>query len=194
MEKDMKDNQDTQNNFLTWIDIETTGLDPNRDGIMEIGVVITSDDARLHVRNESSWVVRPSRDVPIGNIHPEVARMHSESGLWAESLSSRLSLTFIEPEIAQFIIDHTEDAPSPACGSTVWFDRSFLRVQAPSIDKAFSHRNLDVSSIKELVRRIAPDVYERLPQGEKKHRVLDDIYFSIAELRYYIEALKIRPL
>lgn len=172
---------------LPWIDIETTGLDAEEDAILEIGVVITNE--KLEKIAFKDWVIKPSRPQAITEISPYVMEMHQKSGLWLESLSSERELEGIELEVAGFILKHCERAP--ACGSSVHFDRRFLKAQAPEIDQAFHYRNIDVSTLKNLCAIYCPEANETAPEPRGHHRAMDDLYDSIELLRHYLKALGI---
>lgn len=175
-------------NRLAWLDIETTGLNPNTDAILEIGIVVTNN--KLEILAERSWVVFPSRDAIIHEISPKVIEMHNMNGLWLESLNSNLLLHDATEEAIKFLDAHNV-RNSPACGSSVHLDRAFLKAQAPELIHTFMYRNLDVSTLKILFTMFRPDLADQFRESfpDRAHRALDDAKMSITELRFYANAL-----
>jgi oligoribonuclease len=169
--------------MLVWMDLETTGLDPVTDQILEIGVVITNDHLQEGARG--SWLIRPRR-YPVMDDY--VFTMHTNSGLLAE-VDRGKNLGWTEWNIEQWIDLRRPDAmpkdePWMLAGSSVWFDRSFMKLHMPELEKRFGYRMIDVSTIKELIKRWRPQfAYD--PPGEKPHRALGDLDHSIAELSWY---------
>lgn len=181
--------------MLVWLDIETTGLDFKTSEILEIGIKLTDDD--LNVTAENSWLTCPKYGA-ILNMPPEVRKMHTINGLLQEV--QKLSLVdndyhYVERRIISWLADQLSQSPTfvgfgqPVglilAGSSVHFDRYFLRKFMPNLESRFSHRHVDVSSLKELVQRWCPAEAKYLTSKEKKHRVLSDLDDSIAELKYY---------
>ena len=189
-----------QHKNLAWIDLETTGLSPAADAILEIGVVITDMD--LNVVNQRSWVCNPAgvdgrrgSVLAFTEITPHVWEMHTKNGLWRLSQESLIDLTIAQAKARRFIGEN-DAAGSPACGGSVHFDRAFLKCQAPLLDSVFHYRNLDVSSIRNVFKFFVPNVYEKslyvARTGENKepeHRALDDLAFSIRELKFFLNYL-----
>lgn len=171
--------------MLTWIDLETTGLDERVDEILEIAVAVTDDELNeIAARN---WVVRPSSRAILLSMSEYVRSMHVASGLLDEIASGvRYSITSVAHRAEAFIRTYAPE-PTPMCGNSVGFDRRFLAYHAPELEKAFTYRTIDVSSIKELARRWRPEI-EYVPDGGKPHRALPDIRHSIAELAHYRKA------
>lgn len=174
---------------LAWIDLETTGLRPGKDAILEIGVIIT--DGTLRELASECWVIQPSLPVPIHEIDPKAMEMHHSNGLWVESLSSKISLgNTVLFKVIDFLNKHSYGTEKMiCCGSTVGFDRAFLKAQAPKLDDAFHYRSIDVSSVKLLVQMFMPLEAGQRPREEKKHRTLSDLRDSIAELKFYVACL-----
>ena len=169
---------------LVWVDIETTGTRILQDAILEVGICITTQ--KLELVCEKSWVCSPSRPIDLSDIHHKVIEMHSRTGLLIESNRTNVKLADIEGEAIQMIYDN-DGEKSPACGSSVHFDRGFLSTQAPHLNAAFHYRNIDVSTVRNLCQRYQPEVYKQKPDyGYIAHRVLDDLHASIAELRHYM--------
>lgn len=174
--------------MMNWIDIETTGLDPETGYLLEVGCIIT-DDALNEVARISFLI---DNGVPVDDLIDMsgsfVREMHTENGLWhALRAGSGLSIDDVEWKMRQIVVKHGDDK-HPLCGSSVHFDRSWLKKHMAGLEAALHYRNIDVSTIKELYRRFCPD--EPAFEGSgKKHRVLDDLDNSIAELRFYLAAM-----
>lgn len=167
---------------LIWIDLEMTGLDPDRDEILEIATIVT--DSSLTVIDEGmSIAVNQSEDV-LARMDDWNLTQHTSSGLLDRVRSSESSLEEAEAVTFDLVSRHTQKGESPLCGNSVWQDRRFLKRYMPTLEGFLHYRNIDVSSVKELVRRWAPRVYKELQKSEQ-HRALDDIRESIAELRLY---------
>ncbi|GAP67286.1 oligoribonuclease [Mizugakiibacter sediminis] len=167
---------------LIWIDLEMTGLDPDRDSILEIATVVTDRD--LHVLAEG----------PVFAVRHELARLeamddwnrnqHGKSGLWRRVLESSVDHAEAEARTLEFLELWVAPGKSPMCGNSICQDRRFLYRQMPRLERFFHYRNLDVSTLKELARRWAPDLLKGFVK-ESTHTALADIHDSIAELRYY---------
>lgn len=169
---------------LAWIDLETTGLRPSEDAILEIALVITNQDlSELHAQD---WVIKPSKNVPITEISETVAEMHQQSGLWIESLTSSIDIADAHDDILHLLDAYPKMI---ACGFGVHFDRGFLREQAPEINDALHYRNLDVRAFTAAMRMYKPAEFERTPKANRRHRALDDCRDAIAEFKYYREVL-----
>ena len=169
--------------MLVWIDLETTGLDPGRCRIIEVACVITEND--LTSVAGDSWLVRPPRSIT--RCWDQAALdMHRASGLLDEALKHGREIEEVEDAVLDFV--NGAAGLSPLCGSSVHFDRAFLVNHMPTLLGMFTYRNIDVSSLKELVSRWAPDYAYPSPEP-KAHRALPDIINSINELRHYKELL-----
>ena len=183
--------------MLVWVDVETTGLDPDDDSLLEVAVVIT-DDALSPVRNWSSWITDQARYRSVYSLNPYVREMHAKNGLWEESIRRGTALSIVREDVMDFVRRH---APEPKtailAGSSVWFDRGFLKKCIPELVDHLNYRILDVSSINEVARRFWPDVYAARPQKkeeDKPHRALDDIFESIKVLEHYTRFLGITSM
>jgi oligoribonuclease len=170
------------------MDLEMTGLDPERDAIVEIATIVTDDD--LAVVAEGPDLVVHHHDGVIGRMGETVRAMHTASGLIDQIRASTIDLDEAGRQTLAFIKEHVpEPRTVPLCGNSIGTDRRFLARHLPDIENHLHYRSVDVSSIKELARRWYPEALERAPEKGGSHRALDDIRESIAELRYYREAV-----
>jgi len=167
---------------LVWIDLEMTGLDPDRDHIIEIATIVT--DARLDAVAVGPCLVLHQPQAVMDAMDEWNTRHHGASGLTERVLASRISEDDAQARTLEFLHQHVAPGASPLCGNSICQDRRFLARWMPGLEAFFHYRNLDVSTLKELCRRWAPGI----AQGVVKrggHRALDDIRESIEELRYY---------
>lgn len=172
---------------LVWIDCEMTGLDPTRDQIVEIACIVT--DADLTELDAGISIVVKADDAPLAAMDDVVVRMHTESGLLDE-ISTGTTLADAQDRVLEYVRSHIpEPGRAPLAGSSVYVDRGFLARYLPELDAYLHYRLVDVSSLKELARRWYPRVYYASPPKTGNHRALADIRESIAELRYYRDAL-----
>jgi len=167
---------------LVWIDLETTGLSVARRVILEIASIVTDKD--LNIIGEGPNLVIYHSDEVLEHIDPWGAQQHGFSGLLDASGASDISLQEAEQQTLTFIRKHTHRKISPLCGNSILLDRRFLMRYMPELSAHLSHRNLDVSTINELVARWYPGALERLDKGVR-HRAMGDIRSSIEELRFY---------
>jgi oligoribonuclease len=176
----------TIHGVLVWMDLEMTGLDPARDVIVEIATIVTDDDLAIVAEGPDLVVAQPPEAMAVmGDI---VRAMHTKSGLLAMIERSTITLAEAGARTLAFIKEHVpEPATVPLAGNSIGTDRRFLGVHLPDIEAWLHYRSVDVSTVKELVRRWYPEVAEAMPDKEGTHRALDDIRESIAELRFYRE-------
>jgi oligoribonuclease len=161
-----------------------TGLDPTKDVIVEIATVITDD--QLEIVAEGPDVVIHQDDEVLASMDPFVTEMHTRSGLLEAIRTSELSLPDAGAATLAFIQAHAPEPRSvPLCGNSIGTDRRFLAAYLPEIEEHLHYRSIDVSGVKELVRRWYPKIAQTRPQKVGLHRALDDIRESIEELRYY---------
>ncbi|MFD8756421.1 oligoribonuclease [Kitasatospora sp. NPDC059577] len=175
------------NDRLVWIDCEMTGLDLDRDALVEVAVLVT--DSELNILGEGvDVIIRPPAEAL--EHMPEVVRaMHTASGL-LEELEQGVTLAEAEERVLAYVREHVPEAgKTPLCGNSVATDRGFLARDMPALEKHLHYRIVDVSSIKELARRWYPKAYYNSPPKGGNHRALADIRESIDELRYYREAV-----
>ena len=173
---------------LVWMDLEMTGLDPATDVIVEIATLVT-DDALDIVAEGPDLVVHqpPTALAAMGDV---VREMHTRSGLLPAIEASTISLAEAGDATLAFIREHVPAARTvPLCGNSIGTDRRFLAAYLPDIENYLHYRSVDVSTIKELARRWAPDVVDGAPRKEITHRALDDIRESVTELRWYRDNL-----
>lgn len=166
---------------LVWLDLEMTGLDPERHVILEIASVVTDGHLRT-LEAGPHRVIHQTEDV-LSRIDIWSAEQHGVSGLLEKVRRSEWTCEAAEAETLAFLTGHCAAGVAPLCGNSVWQDRRFLIRHMPRLAEFFHYRNIDVSSIKELVRRWYPE----LPpfRKEKRHLALSDIEESIRELAYY---------
>jgi oligoribonuclease len=165
-----------------WVDLEMTGLDPERDHVVEIATLVS--DAELELVAEGPSLVIHQPDEVLALMSPEVQAMHARSGLTERIRASRVSLAEAEAATTAFLRAHFPTERAPLCGNSVWKDRQFLERHMPQVAACLHYRTVDVSSLKELVRRWYPERYHA-PKKRETHRALDDIHESLAELRHY---------
>jgi oligoribonuclease len=168
------------------MDLEMTGLDPASDVIVEIATIVTDDD--LAIVAEGPDLVVHQAPGALAAMVDVVREMHTGSGLLAEIERSTITLAEAGARTLEFIKQHVrEPATVPLAGNSIGTDRRFLATYLPDIESYLHYRSVDVSTIKELVARWYPDVAAERPEKEGRHRALDDIRESIAELRFYRE-------
>lgn len=175
----------TQNaNHLVWLDMEMTGLDPERDRIIELAMVVT--DAQLTTVAESpAWAIHQD-DACLDAMDDWNRKTHARSGLVDRVRASALDEAAVEAAALAFVQEWVPRATSPLCGNSVAQDRRFMFRYMPRFEAWFHYRNLDVSTLKELCRRWRPDVARGFVK-KADHSALADIRESIAELSYYRE-------
>jgi oligoribonuclease len=175
------------NDRLVWIDCEMTGLDIERDALIEIACLVTDGDLKL-LDEGIDLIIKPPAEAL--EEMPEVVReMHTKSGLLAE-LSSGISVSEAGELVLGYVRGHVGEARKvPLCGNSIATDRWFIARDMPELDAYLHYRMVDVSSIKELVRRWFPRAYFASPAKHGGHRALADILESVQELRYYREAV-----
>jgi oligoribonuclease len=175
---------------LIWIDLEMTGLVPDTDRIIEIATVVT--DADLRVVAEGPVVAIHQADTVLAAMDEWNTRTHGASGLIERVRKSLAGEAAAERATLEFLAAHVESGKSPMCGNSICQDRRFLVRGMPALERYFHYRNLDVSTIKELARRWAPDIAAAVAK-ESLHTALADIYESIEELRHYRTQLFAAP-
>jgi oligoribonuclease len=173
----------TISDYLVWIDCEMTGLNVEKDCLVEIAVVVT--DSELNVLDPGLDIVIKPNPASLANMNEFVTEMHTNSGLINEFETGH-SLEQAEREVLAYIQRWvTNPRQAPLAGNSIGTDRMFINRYMPTLDEFLHYRNIDVSSIKELTRRWYPKVYFQLPKKQGDHRALADILESINELKYY---------
>ncbi|GMU79809.1 MAG: oligoribonuclease [Acidimicrobiia bacterium] len=174
-------------NRLVWIDLEMTGLDVRRHVIVEIAVLVT--DAGLEPLDEGLDLVVHQPEEALAAMDEVVRAMHARSGLLTEIAAATLTLADAGARALAYVRQHVP-APrtAPVCGNSIGVDRRFLDAYLPELDGYLHYRSVDVSTLKELCRRWAPDAYRKRPAKQESHRALTDVRESIAELAYYRDA------
>ncbi len=167
---------------LVWIDLEMTGLDPERERIIEIATIVT--DSNLEIIAEGPVIAVHQPDTLLDAMDEWCTKTHGENGLTQRVKASTVSEAAAEQQTLTFLRQHLDSGQSPLCGNSIGQDRRFLVKYMPELEGFFHYRNLDVSTIKELARRWRPDVLAGV-QKKGSHLALDDIRDSIAELRHY---------
>jgi len=162
---------------MVWVDLETTGLNPAEDVILEVAVVVT--DGALNELAAQSLVVRSLSGR--GGADPIVQQMHDANGLWAECAGSLISWLEAADTTREFIERHAPKYHGPICGSSPHFDKAFLDVEMPSVAALFNHRVFDVSTLKQAFAQFGGSVAQ--PGG---HRALPDIRGSISAARFIL--------
>lgn len=171
-------------NGLVWIDLEMTGLSPDTDRIIEIATIVTDDD--LNVLAEGPVLAVHQSESVLAAMDDWNQRTHKATGLVERVRASSLSESDAERRTLDFIQRHVAKNRSPMCGNSICQDRRFLARYMPTLEGWFHYRNLDVSTLKELVTRWKPSLASGL-QKKNTHKALDDIRESIDELKYYRE-------
>ena len=170
------------------MDLEMTGLDPDRHTIVEIATLITDDDLEVVAEGPDLVVHQPPE--ALAEMDDVVRDMHTRSGLLPAIEASEVSLADAGAQTLAFLRTHVPEARTvPLCGNSIGTDRRFLARYLPEIEDHLHYRSVDVSTIKELARRWYPAQLSALPRKATAHRALDDIRESIEELRYYRQHL-----
>lgn len=169
---------------LIWIGLEMTGLDPDNDVIIEIATIVT--DGELNVLAEGPSLAVKQPDALLDGMDEWNTRQHGQSGLTQRVRDSQISAAEAERLTIDFLAEWVPAGKSPMCGNSICQDRRFLYRGMPALEKYFHYRNLDVSTLKELASRWAPEVKNGFKK-QSSHLAMDDIRDSIAELQHYRE-------
>jgi len=167
---------------LIWIDLEMTGLDCVNDSVLEVATVVTDKELRVIAEGPEFAIAHPLAQLEA--MDDWNRNQHKKSGLWQRVLDSRVGMAEAEQASLAFLAQHVPPGKSPMCGNSICQDRRFLARLMPALEKFFHYRNLDVSTVKELARRWAPDVCKGFTK-DSAHTALSDTRDSIAELRFY---------
>jgi oligoribonuclease len=166
---------------LGWIDLEMTGLDPEKCVILEIATLVT--DKNLNILAEGPVLAVHQPDSALDAMDDWCKKNHGASGLVKRVRSSKVDAREAESQTLAFLSGNLKPGVSPLCGNSVHMDRLFIGKYMPLLAGFFHYRNVDVSTVKELLKRwVGP---EAIPRKKEKHQALDDIRESVEELRYY---------
>ncbi|HUH87922.1 MAG TPA: oligoribonuclease [Pusillimonas sp.] len=169
---------------LVWLDLEMTGLDPEKERIIEAAVIVTEPDLTF-VAEGPVLVIHQSNEL-LDAMDKWNTSTHGKTGLTEKVKASTLTEEQAETQLLEFLQQYVPTGKSPLCGNTVGQDRRFLVKYMPRLEAFFHYRNLDVSTLKELALRWKPEVYKGFVK-QSRHEALADIYESIEELKYYRE-------
>jgi len=170
-------------NNLIWIDLEMTGLEPDKDSIIEIATVVT--DVNLNIIAEGPSLAIHHDDSILSSMDEWNTQHHGASGLISRVRRSIISMKKAEELTIAFLKKYVPSETSPMCGNTICQDRRFLYHYMPDLERYFHYRHIDVSTLKELAERWYPAAKVEHFNKESKHLALSDIYDSIAELKHY---------
>lgn len=173
----------TRSDLIVWMDLEMSGLDVERERILEVAVLLT--DWELEVVAEGPELVVHQDDALLAGMDAWNTEHHGASGLTERIRSSTIDERQAEERVLAFLREHVAPRTAPLAGNSVWQDRRFLARYWPRVDAWLHYRIVDVSTVKELVRHWHPEVAAGAPAKKDAHRALDDIRESIAELAYY---------
>jgi len=177
---------------LAWMDLEMTGLDPGRHVIVEIATLLTDDDLEL-IAEGPDLVVHATPE-QLAEMDDVVVSMHTRSGLLPEIQASTITLEEAGAATLDFLKEHIPEPRSvPLCGNSIGTDRRFLAAYLPEIENYLHYRSVDVSTLKELIKRWNPALLDTAPRKAEGHRALDDIRESLKELRFYRDAFCVLP-
>jgi oligoribonuclease len=173
---------------LVWLDLEMTGLEVERDTIVEIACIVT--DSQLNLLDDGIDIVVHQDADALARMDDFVRRMHTKSGLLPLIAASDVSVAEAEGRTLEYVRKHVSTPrTAPLCGNSIGTDRRFLDRYMNELENFLHYRSIDVSSLKELCRRWYPEVYAKRPGKAEQHRALDDIRESIEELRFYRDEL-----
>lgn len=178
----MNDTTAPRSDLLVWIDLEMTGLDPNKERIIEVATLIT--DADLNVVAEGPVIAVKQSDSLLASMDDWNQKTHGESGLVARVKASNVDTSSAEEQTLAFLRQYVTPGSSPMCGNSIHQDRRFLEREMPALWSFFHYRNLDVSSVKELAKRWNPGALAGFSK-RNVHLAMDDIKESVAELAHY---------
>lgn len=167
---------------LVWIDMEMTGLDPEQDRVLEIATIVT--DPELNILAEGPVIAVHQSDQVFAQMDEWNTRTHGESGLVERCRASSINEEMATQQTLEFLANYVPKGASPLCGNSIGQDRRFMVKHMPKLEDYFHYRIIDVSSVKELVRRWQPDLIEGFTK-QGAHTALEDIRESIQELLYY---------
>jgi oligoribonuclease len=181
----------TDKTDFLWVDIETFGISTDTGPIIELGMALTDQDLNVKAMYQNTcWSA--DHDAAFRKLTSDlwVMKQHTKSGLFKDAKKTGLpTLGMLEDDALDWLKWHNATG-LPMCGSSIHFDRGFVRVFLPRFETAFHYRNVDISTVKELCKRLNPPVYEKMEQYTDKkeaHRVIPDLEDTLAEARYYFD-------
>ncbi|MEM7167741.1 MAG: oligoribonuclease [Planctomycetota bacterium] len=177
--------------LLVWMDLEMSGLDPARERILEIATLIT--DADLEIVAEGPELIVHQDDALLAAMDEWNRQHHGDSGLTERVRASQTSEQDAQQQTLDFVRAHVGEREAPLAGNSIHQDRRFLSAYMPQLEAYLHYRNVDVSTVKELVRRWYPQTFASVPPKSRSHRALDDIRESIEELRHYRRTVFVAP-
>jgi oligoribonuclease len=169
-------------NYLVWLDMEMTGLEPERERIIELAMIVTDNDL-VTIAESPVWVVHQS-DALLDAMDDWNKKTHGNSGLIARVKASTMDDAAVEAAALAFMKEYVPERSSPMCGNSIGQDRRFMVRYMPQLEAWFHYRNLDVSTLKELCKRWKPEVAKGVVK-KGAHTAMADIIESIEELKYY---------
>lgn len=175
--------EQTMEENILWLDLEMTGLDPTRDSIIEIAALVTNGELEIVADGPDLVIHQP--DELLASMDDWNRKHHGESGLTELVRQATLTMEEADARMLDFASAHTQPGLAPLAGNSVHQDRLFLAKYLPRFHGWLHYRNIDVSTIKELVLRWYPEIYRRRPKKRGEHRAHGDIVDSIEELKYY---------
>ncbi len=176
---------------LVWMDMEMSGLDPEKERILEIATLVT--DGELNIVAEGPELVVHQPEEVLAAMDAWNTKHHGDSGLTERVRESTITVAEAEAQTLAFLKEHCMPRQAPFCGNSIHQDRRFLHRYMPQIDTFLHYRHIDVSTVKELGRRWFPAAYGKRPSKVSQHRALDDVRESVEELRYYRAAFFREP-
>lgn len=185
--KNMSTSQSSNQSDIVWMDLEMTGLDADKDKILEVACIITDKELQIKSK-ELCFAINHSADV-YENMNEWCIKHHTESGLIDKCKQSNVQPDQAEGILLSFLKEYIPERQCPLAGNSIYMDRMFIRKYFRIVDEYLHYRIIDVSTIKELARRWHPEIAKAVPQKVFAHRSLDDIRESILELKYYREHL-----
>lgn len=172
---------------IVWMDMEMSGLDPDKDRILEVAVLVT--DGELSVVAEGPSLILHQPDEVLEAMDEWNTKHHGQSGLTQRVRESTVDEAQASAAILDFLSEHTQKRKAPLAGNSIHQDRRFVARYLPEVEDWLHYRNVDVSTVKELARRWHPKQYAGRPTKKGSHRAMDDLMESIAELQYYRKML-----
>ena len=172
---------------IVWMDMEMSGLDPDRDRILEVAVLVTDGDLEIVAEGPNLIVHQP--DEVLNAMDEWNTRHHGQSGLTQRVRESTIDEAQVSAALLEFLSEHTAKKKAPLAGNSIHQDRRFVARYLPEVEDWLHYRNIDVSTIKELASRWYPKEYAGRPAKKGSHRAMDDLMESIEELKYYRKAL-----